>query len=135
MSRRNKIRVREIMTDKFKMMDGMATVRDGLDVMVSSDTDALIVNKRTEDDAYGIVLLSDIARKVLSKNQSRSRTNLYEIMSKPVLAVEPDLDIRYCAQLFDRFGLSLAPVLEEGQVIGVISYQEIVLEGLAKFET
>ena len=135
MNRRNKIRVREIMTDKFKMMDGMATVREGLDVMISSDTDALIVNKRTQDDAYGIVLLSDIARKVLSKNQSRSRTNLYEIMSKPVLAVEPDLDIRHCARLFDRFGLSLAPVLEEGQVIGVISYQEIVLEGLAKFET
>ncbi len=135
MNRRNKIRVREIMTDKFKMMDGMATVREGLDVMISSDTDALIVNKRTQDDAYGIVLLSDIARKVLSKNQSRSRTNLYEIMSKPVLAVEPDLDIRHCARLFDRFGLSLAPVLDEGEVIGVISYQEIVLEGLAKFET
>lgn len=123
------------MTNKFKMMDGMATVRDGLDVMLGSDTDALIVDKRTDDDAYGIVLLADIAKKVLTKNQSRSRTNLYEIMSKPVLSVEPDLDIRHCAQLFDRFGLSLAPVVDQGKVIGIVSYQEIVLEGLAKFET
>ncbi|MCY3768452.1 MAG: CBS domain-containing protein [Gammaproteobacteria bacterium] len=135
MSKRNKIRVREVMTDKFRMMDGMATVRDGLNVMSGSDTSALIVDKRTEDDAYGIVLLSDIARKVLSKNKSRSRTNLYEIMSKPVLSVEPDLDIRYCARLFDRFGLSLAPVVDQGKVIGIVSYEEIVLEGLAKFET
>ncbi len=135
MSKRNKIRVREVMTDKFRMMDGMATVQDGLNVMTGSDTSALIVDKRTEDDAYGIVLLSDIAKKVLTKNQSRSRTNLYEIMSKPVLSVEPDLDIRYCARLFDRFGLSLAPVLDQGKVIGIVSYEEIVLEGLAKFET
>lgn len=122
------------MTSKFRIMDGMATVRDGLDVMISSDTRALIVDKRTDDDAYGIVLLSDIAKKVLTKNLSRNRTNLYEIMSKPVLAVEPGLDIRHCVQLFDRFGLSLAPVLDQGIVIGVVSYHEIVLEGLAKFE-
>ena len=55
-------------------------------------------------------------------------------MSKPVMGVEPDLDIRYCARLFNNFGLSVAPVLEQGKVIGLVSYHEIVLDGLVELE-
>jgi predicted transcriptional regulator len=57
--------------------------------------------------------------------------NIYEIMSKPVISVHPDMDIRYCTRLFDRFGLSRAPVLENQQIIGLVSYTDIVLKGLA----
>ena len=130
MNKPKRIQVREIMTNRFKIMDGLATVQDGLEIMKNSDVRALIIDKRSEGDAYGFVLLSDIAKKVLAKNRSRSRTNLYEIMSKPVLSVEPDLDIRYCARLFDSFGLAVAPVIENGQVVGIVSYHEIVLNGL-----
>ena len=124
------IRVKEVMSDKFKIMDGLATVQEGLDAMKGSEVRALIVDKRNDDDAYGIVLLSDLAKKVLARNRSRKRVSLYEIMSKPVLWIEPDMNIRYCARLFDTFGLSVAPVLEDGKVIGIVSYHEIVLNGL-----
>lgn len=124
------IRVRDVMSHRFKVMDGLATVQEGLDAMKSSEVRALIVDKRNADDAYGIVLLSDLAKKVLAKNRSRKRVSLYEIMSKPVLWIEPDMNIRYCARLFDTFGLSVAPVIEDGKVIGMVSYHEIVLKGL-----
>ena len=91
---------------------------------------ALIVDKRNDDDEYGIVVLGDIAKKVLAKDRSPSRVNLYEIMTKPVMSVSPHMDIRYCARLFDQFGLASAPVQEHGKVIGVVTYQEIVLHGL-----
>jgi predicted transcriptional regulator len=51
-------------------------------------------------------------------------------MSKPVVSVHPDMDIRYCTRLFDRFGLSRAPVLENHKIIGLVSYTDIVLNGL-----
>jgi len=128
------IRVREVMSEKFKVMDGLATVQEGLDAMKDSEVRALIVDKRNADDAYGIVLLSDLAKKVLARNRSRKRVSLYEIMSKPVLWIEPDMNIRYCARLFDTFGLSVAPVLEDGVVIGMVSYHEIVLNGLMELD-
>jgi predicted transcriptional regulator len=128
------IRVRDVMSNKFKVMDGLATVKDGLNAMNSSEVRAIIVDKRNDDDAYGIVLLSDLAKKVLARNRSRSRVSLYEVMSKPVLGVEPDMNIRYCARLFDTFGLSVAPVIENGQIIGMVSYHEIVLNGLVALE-
>lgn len=78
--------------------------------MKQNKASVVIVKKRNEHDAYGVVLLADIAKKVLAEDKAPDRVNIYEIMSKPVIAVEPDLDVRYCARLFDRFGLSIAPV-------------------------
>jgi predicted transcriptional regulator len=133
-SERQIIRVRQVMNTNFELMDRLATVDEGLRKMKTTNIRALIVNKRYADDAYGIVLLSDIAKNVLAKNRSPKRVSLYEVMSKPVIWVEPELDIRYCATLFDNFGLGIAPVLEEGNVIGVVSYHEIVLNGLVDLE-
>jgi len=40
------------------------------------------------------------------------------------------MDVRYCARMFDNFGLASAPVIENGQVMGVVGYNDIVLKGL-----
>ena len=132
--KRKVIHVRDVMTNKFSVMDGLATVDEGLQTMKSTDVRALIVDRRDDDDAYGIVLLSDMAKDVLAQNRSPKRVNLYEIMSKPVIWVEPDMDIRYCARLFDNFGLAVAPVIEDGKILGVVSYHEIVLNGLVDLD-
>lgn len=93
------------------------------------ETKTLIVDKRHDDDEYGIVLLSDIAKHVLAVDRSPDRVNVYEIMTKPVVTVRPDMDIRYCARLFDRLGLSRAPVLRHGKVVGIVSFTDMILRG------
>ena len=130
MNDRKLIRVREVMKRDFDTVDGMASVADALDRMEHVETKALIVNKRHEDDEYGMLLISDIARHVLAKDRSPERVNVYEIMAKPVITVDPEMDIRYCARLFERFHLSRAPVIENGQVIGIVSLTDMVLRGL-----
>lgn len=131
-SPRKPIRVREVMKTRFDMIDGMTTVADALRAMQHVETKALIIRKRHDDDEYGMVLISDIARQVLAKDRSPERVNVYEIMAKPVISVDPDMDIRYCARLFERFQLSRAPVVENGQVIGIVSFTDMVLNGLCK---
>ena len=116
-------------TSRGEVVDVLA-VTEALKSMKYPDTRTLIVDKRNEDDEYGVVMFRDMAKKVLSRDQSPDRVNIYEIMSKPVIAVDPDMDIRYCSRLFDRFGLSRAPVLENHQIIGLVSYSDIVLKGL-----
>ena len=124
------IKARDIMHEQHLELDGMATVKEALDAMKAENATVVIVKKRDEHDAFGIVLLSDIAKKVLAKDRASKRVNVYEIMSKPVLSLDPEMDVRYCARMFDRFGLSNAPVIENGQVIGVVSYSELVFQGL-----
>ena len=127
------IRVREVMKKKFDMIDGRMTVMDALRTMKHVETKSVIVDKRHDDDEYGMVLISDIAKKVLAKDRSPDRINVYEIMTKPLLTVSPDMDIRYCARFFEKFDLSRAPVVENGKVIGIVSYTDMVLKGLVNF--
>lgn len=130
MSDRQTVRVRDVMKREFDLVDGNLTVSEALDGMRHEETRALIVDKRHPDDEYGIVLLSDIAKKVLAADRSPDRVNLYEIMSKPVLGIDPEMDIRYCARLLERFGIMRAPVVENRTVIGVVSFHDLVLRGM-----
>ena len=132
MNERQVIRVRDVMKREYDLIDGMTTVAEALRTMQHVETKALIVDKRHEDDEYGMVLISDIARHVLAKDRAPERVNVYEIMAKPVISVDPEMDIRYCARLFERFELSRAPVLEGGKVVGIISFTDMVLKGLCR---
>jgi predicted transcriptional regulator len=127
---RKVIRVREVMKTHVDRVDGLTSVADALRQMKHVETKCLLVNKRHPDDEFGIVLISDIARSVLANDRAPERVHIYEIMSKPVISIDPDMDIRYCARLFDKFGLSRAPVVENWEMIGIVSYTDMVLRGL-----
>ncbi len=130
-SERKVVRVRDVMKRKFDMVDGMATVREAIATMKHVDTKCLVVSKRHDDDEYGILLISDIGRKILALDRAPERLNVYEVMAKPVVSVDQDMDIRYCARLFTRFHLSRCPVLSKsGEVVGIVSYTDMVLKGM-----
>ena len=120
------------MKTDFGTIEGVATVADALIKMKTLKTAVLIVNKRNEDDEYGMLTSGDIARHVLAKDRAPDRVNVYEIMSKPVISVHPDMDIRYCSRLFANYNLVRAPVLENKKVIGMVSPNALVLDGLYK---
>ena len=131
MNEKTVTRVRDVMKHNFDMIDGKMTVRDALNTMKHVETKCLLVDKRNQDDEYGMVLISDIAKQVLAKDRAPERVNIYEIMTKPVMSVDPDMDIRYCARMFERFGLSRAPVVENDKVIGIVRFTDMVLKGVA----
>lgn len=132
MKPRKIIRVRDVMDDRFLELDGLRTVKEALEAVRAGGSMPIIIKKRHDDDEYGIVVLSDITKKVLAGDRAPERVNIYEIMSKPVISVRPDMDVRYCARLFERFGLSVAPVVESGEIKGIVGYKGLVVHGLLK---
>jgi signal-transduction protein with cAMP-binding, CBS, and nucleotidyltransferase domain len=132
MSTEKVVKVRDVMMNTYAIVEGLITVAEAVHIAKQRQVKALIVNKRHDDDEYGIVLMNDIAKKVLAINRSPQRTNVYEIMTKPALSVSATMDVRYCARLFERFGISRAPVIENGQVLGMVSYNNIVLNGMLR---
>ncbi len=130
MSKKSVVRVRDVMKTDFRMVDGMSTVAEALNTMLEVESLALVVQKRSVDDEFGMVMLSDIARQVLAEDKAPERVNIYEIMSKPVIEVKPEMDIRYCARLFGRFRISRALVTEKGEAVGVVSYTDMVIKGM-----
>ena len=63
------VRVRDVMRTEFDLIDGLNTVAEALKNSKHPDAKCFIVNRRHENDEYGIVLLSDIAKNVLAKKQ------------------------------------------------------------------
>ncbi len=134
MSEKEIVHVRDVMNDRYIMVDGLETVRAAFSELKRKEARCIIVKKRNERDEYGMVLLSDIARKIIAPNRSPERVNIYEIMSKPVISVRADMNIRYTVRLFNQFGIAVAPVIEQGDIIGVVSYTDIVLHSLPSDE-
>lgn len=134
MTAQNRGPVRDCMRKDVTEVDGKVDVLTALKIMKKAGTTSLIVKRRHQHDEYGMVSFSDIAKKVIAKDRAPERVNVYEIMSKPVLTVRPDMEIRYCARLFERFGISHAPVVENDKIIGLVSYYLLVLHGLPNLE-
>ncbi len=130
MSDLNQISVQQVMRQEATEVDGSINVMEAMRIMKRVGATCLIVKKRDEQDEYGMLLFSDIAKQVIAKDRAPERVNVYEIMAKPVITVRPDMSIRHCARLFEKFGISHAPVIENELVVGVVSYYLLVLGGL-----
>ena len=122
--------VRQVMRTDVTLVNGRIDILEAMRIMKKVQATCLIVEKRHDNDEYGMLLFSDVAQQVIAKDRAPERVNVYEIMAKPVISVRPDMDIRYCARLFDSFGISHAPVIENDKVVGIVSYYLLVLEGL-----
>lgn len=134
MSIRNWGPVRNCMRKDVTEIDGSMDVLSALKIMKKAKDTVLIVKRRDEQDEYGMLLFSDVAKKVIARNRALERVSVYEIMAKPCLTVRPDMEIRYCARLFENFGISHAPVVEHDKIVGTVSYYRLVLHGLPDLE-
>ena len=130
MNQRKIVRVRDVMYPDYDIVDGAMTIKDALMSMKHPTNKCFIVEKRHEDDEYGLLLVSDVARKVLGRDRAADRVNVYEIMQKPIISVDPGMDIRYCARLLERFELTRTPVIEDNRVVGIVSFTELVMGGM-----
>jgi signal-transduction protein with cAMP-binding, CBS, and nucleotidyltransferase domain len=122
------IRARDVMNKGIVSIDGMATAQEAAAKMRSEKVASLLVNKRHADDAWGILVVQDLIKGVIIAGRSPSEVNVYEIMTKPIITVPADMDIRYVARLIYRAGIRRAPIEECGELIGMISLTSLILE-------
>lgn len=122
------IRGRDVMSTRIISIDGMATAREAAALMREEKVHSLLVNKRQADDAWGLVSVQDIINGVLIPGKRADEVNVYEIMTKPIMSVPADMDIRYIARLLHRVGMRRAPVEENGQLIGMVTLSSLVLD-------
>ncbi len=125
---RSIVRARDVMRKKVTSIDGMATVREAAARMRSENCRCLLVEKRHADDAWGIVVVQDFIRDVLMVGRSPDEVHIYEIMTKPVITVPADMDVRYVARLFCQAGIRRAPVEENGELVGTLTLSSLILE-------
>ena len=127
MSDEGLIRVGDVMVSQLQDVDGLATVAEAIALMKQNNVNSLVVNRRDDTDEVGVVEVYDIARQVFARDRSPERVNVYEIMSKPVFTLPPDMLARYAVRLLVRFELSRAIVVDQDRnPIGIVTLGDLV---------
>ena len=128
MSEKRIIRVGDVMGSKLYTIDRLATVAEAMALLKQYEVSSLAVNRRDDDDEFGLLVVADIAREVIAKNRAPERVNVYEIMSKPVLTLPSAMLARYAVSLLVRFELSRAVVVDyERHPLGMVTLRDLVL--------
>ena len=125
-------KVRETMSASPWVIDGLATVREAIDLMREREVSSLVIDRRHEGDEYGLVSVHDIASQVIADDRSPERTSIYEIMSKPALTVDADMDIKYAIRIMTRFHLTRALVTENGSMVGIVTLRDMAVRFTAE---
>jgi CBS domain-containing protein len=120
------------MNRSFVLVSPLASVQEAVERMVESGTQAVIVDRADEDDAYGIVTFQEIVYQLISKSLSPTRVRIADVMIKPLIVINPYLRLPFIAQLFANTGIQNAPVIEEHRLVGIISSADLVRALLAK---
>ena len=122
------LRVGDTMRTEIHTVDGFATVSEAMALMRRHAVSSLVVLRRDDDDEFGLILVSDIASKVIAENRAPDRVNVYEVMSKPVLTLPSEMQTRYAVRLLVRFGVSRAVVVDHDRnPVGIATLRELVL--------
>ena len=119
------LKARDIMTSRVITIQSMAPVAEALELMRKHQVHALIVDRNGPDDAYGIIIDEDIVYNVIAEGEDPSVVQVYEVMTKPCVAVNPDLSVEFVAKLFANVGIRCAPVIQE-QLLGIVSVSDIL---------
>ncbi len=122
------IRARDVMRKGVISIDGMTTAKEAAAKMRLEKVSCLLVKKRQADDAWGILVVQDFIKGVIIPGRSPNEVHVYEIMTKPIITVPADMDIRYVARLINRAGIRRAPVEDGGDLIGMIALSSLILD-------
>jgi len=123
----NIITVQDIMIplEKIVMISPYAPVRELINKMDRQSVRSVIVERTSENDAYGIVTYTNILEAIYSNDGDMDLLNVYDIATKPMVQVVPTLDIRYAAQLMINLKIKFLSVTWEGRLIGMLSMSDI----------
>ncbi len=120
--------VKEVMSQTVQTVDSMATVRETLPLFKENRVSSMVIKRRHDDDEFGMISIPDIAEKVIAKNKSPDRVQVYEIMTKPILTLPAEMHIKYAIRQLVEFGKSRAVVINhEREIVGIVTLRDMVL--------
>jgi signal-transduction protein with cAMP-binding, CBS, and nucleotidyltransferase domain len=101
-----------------------ATVLGALRLMAEKDIGALLV---IEDElVVGIFSERDYARRVVLHRKASKDTPVQDVMTERVIYIQPDQDIQECMAVMTDKHIRHLPVMENGELLGVISIGDVV---------
>lgn len=121
------LKVEDVMVKEVITVDVNSTVKQAADIMNKFEIGCLIATK--DGKAIGILTERDLLKRIVSEAKSPRRTKVAAVMSKPIIVVEPNMDLEEATRLMFKMRIKKLPVVEHGQLKGLVT-----LTDLARFQ-
>lgn len=118
--------VKDIMVRDVVTISPLATIRDAMRVMRQHQVKTLIVEKRDQHDAYGIITYTNILKTIVAEEGDIDLLNVYDVCAKPVLTISRELDVKHAARLMVRMNIRRLLVTATNELAGIITMNDIV---------
>jgi len=118
------LKVEDVMVRDVITVGAGATVKKAVGLMDKYEIGCLVVMKRAKP--VGIVTERDMLKRVLAGLKDPEKVKVREIMSKPLVAVKPQMDIVDAAGIMLGRRIKKLPVVENGCLIGLVTLTDLV---------
>jgi len=118
------IEIEDIMVYKVITIEADATARDAAKLMNKHDIGCLIVVEKGKP--IGIVTERDMLKRILAESQDLKKTNVQEIMSKPLTVGTPDMEIESAAKIMFTKKIKKLPIVKNEKLIGLVTLTDLL---------
>ena len=126
-SKVRRLLVKDIMTQNPVTMDSERTVREAAVAMDRSGVGCVLVTTKKDDHdkVIGIVTERDLVRRALTREGGASELRVKNIMSSPLIVVDPAATIEEAASIMERSRVRRLPVVDKGELLGVVTVSDL----------
>lgn len=117
------LRIEDIMVKEVITVDEKSTIKEAADIMNKFEIGCLIATK--DGKAVGILTERDMLKRIISQAKSPRRVKVSSVMSKPIIVVEPEMDLEEAAKLMFRMKIKKLPVVKNGQLKGLVTLTDL----------
>jgi len=122
---RTKMLVRDVMSSPVVTMDEDSSSNMAAAAMDKNDLGCVIVTNKA-GQSIGIITERDLVIRVLSKNLKPDTVKAKEIMTTPLVTVEPDATITEAARRMSRLDIRRLGVIYKGNLVGIITSKDVI---------
>ncbi len=117
------LKVEDVMIKEVITVDEKSTIKAAADTMNRFEIGCLIVT--TKGKAVGILTERDLLKRVVSEARDPLKTKVAGVMSKPLIVVEPDMELEEAAKLMFKLKIKKLPVVRSGKLLGLVTLTDI----------
>lgn len=117
---------RDLMKKDVKTIKEMDSINRAITTMIDLGVSSLVIERNDDNDAFGMITRKDIVEALIPEIETGVEAMLVEdIMSKPVITVNPDLSIFQCYQMMRMMGVRRMPVVDDKELVGILSSTDL----------
>ncbi len=118
--------VKDIMVREVVTVSPFATIREAMQVMKQRGVKSLVVDKRHEHDAFGIITYTNLLQTIVAEEGDIDLINVYDICAKPAIAISREVEIKHAARMMVNLGIRRLLVTATNELAGIITMDDIV---------